>query len=53
MPLMPGCSPQTLQANIEKLISEGYPREQAVAIALDYQKTQGCNISSITPTSAS
>lgn len=35
MPLKPGSSYQTIQDNIKQLIKEGYPQEQAVAIALD------------------
>lgn len=38
MPLKAGSSDKTLQANIKKLLDEGYPQNQAVAIALDIQK---------------
>lgn len=38
MPLKVGISDKTLQDNIKKLIDEGYPQNQAVAIALDIQK---------------
>lgn len=35
MPLKKGSSDDTVSANIKKLIAEGYPRRQAVAIALE------------------
>jgi hypothetical protein len=35
MPLKVGSSDETVQANIRKLIKEGKPQDQAVAIALD------------------
>lgn len=44
MPLLEGCSKQAIDSNIRKLMSEGYEREQAVAIAMDYAREQGCNI---------
>lgn len=53
MPLRPGCTIQVLQANIGELIAEGYEQAQAVAIALDYMRKQGCDVSTIAPTSAS
>ena len=40
MPLKKGRSDKTAQANIRTLIKEGYPREQAVAIALDIQRKE-------------
>jgi hypothetical protein len=33
MPLKPGSSPSTISDNIAQLIREGYPRDQAIAIA--------------------
>jgi hypothetical protein len=35
MPLKKGKSKDTIQANIERLIKEGYPPPQAVAIAYE------------------
>ncbi len=35
MPLKKGKSDKAVSANVEKLIAEGRPRRQAVAIALD------------------
>jgi Uncharacterised protein family (UPF0181). len=35
VPLKTGTSQQTISANIRKLMSEGYSREQAIAIALN------------------
>jgi len=35
MPLRTGTSKKTIGTNIGKLIAEGYPREQAAAIAYD------------------
>lgn len=34
MPLRKGRSRATISANIRRLIEEGYPRDQAIAIAL-------------------
>lgn len=42
MPLANGCDEASTSANIEKLISEGYDRDQAVAIALEHKRRQGC-----------
>lgn len=35
MPLWSGSSDEVVSRNIKKLIEEGYPRDQAVAIALN------------------
>ena len=35
IPLLKGYSPETISANIRKLIAEGYSPEQAQAIALE------------------
>lgn len=43
MPLRNGCSDAILSKNIAKLIKEGRPRDQAVAIALDHARRQGCD----------
>lgn len=45
MPLNNGCDDDAISSNIEKLVSEGYKRRQAVAIALDHARRQGCKIS--------
>lgn len=41
MPLLPGKGKKIRSANISKLISEGYPKDQAVAIAYSKQKRKG------------
>lgn len=38
MPLKKGYSPKTIEENIKELIAAGYPREQAIAIALEEAK---------------
>lgn len=44
MPLNVGCENETISANIEQLVAEGYARPVAVAIALDYARQQGCQV---------
>jgi len=38
MPLKRGSSPDIISKNIRQLIKEGYTRQQAVAIALQYSR---------------
>jgi len=38
MPLYRGSSEATVSKNIRKLMGEGYPRRQAIAIALNEQR---------------
>lgn len=35
MPLLTGSNKKTIASNIRKLVGEGYPPKQAVAIAMD------------------
>lgn len=49
MPLANGCSLQIIQQNIAELVASGYPRSQAVAIALDHARKQDCDLSAIIP----
>jgi len=44
MPLKNGCDRETIRDNVAKLIREGRKRDQAVAIALDHAKQQGCDV---------
>lgn len=44
MPLQVGCEQDTISANIEQLVADGYARPVAVAIALDYARQQGCQV---------
>lgn len=41
MPLKQGKSQSTISANVRQLINEGYPRDQAVAIAYSEAKRSG------------
>lgn len=43
MPLKDGCDDDIVSENIAKLVAEGYSREQAVAIALEHKRKQGCS----------
>ena len=38
MPLQRGSSPNIIQRNIRQLIKEGYTKQQAIAIALQYSR---------------
>ena len=44
MPLKSGCSKETRSENISELRHSGKPLNQAIAIALDYARKQGCKI---------
>jgi hypothetical protein len=47
MPLAKGCDYKIIKKNISKLVAEGRPVKQAVAIALDNASRQGCDVKSI------
>lgn len=38
MPLQPGSSKEAISANVSRLVREGYPQKQAVAIAFSQSK---------------
>lgn len=44
MPLNDGCSPDAISGNIAKLMEEGRERKQAVAIAYEHARKQGCDV---------
>ena len=47
MPLKNGCDYKVVSENVKKLMGEGYEQKQAVAIALDHARKQGCDMSKI------
>lgn len=47
MPLKNGCEYEIIRENVSKLMKEGRPQKQAVAIALDHAKRQGCDVKQI------
>lgn len=42
MPLKNGCSRDVIRENIAELMKKGRPQKQAVAIALEHARKQGC-----------
>ena len=44
MPLKNGCDGATIHQNISELVRAGHDIKQAIAIALDHARKQGCNI---------
>ena len=47
MPLKNGCDYKIVRENVSKLVREGRPMKQAVAIALDHARRQGCDVGKI------
>jgi hypothetical protein len=47
MPLKNGCDYKIVRENVSKLVQEGRPLKQAVAIALDHAREQGCDVKKI------
>lgn len=47
MPLKNGCGYDVVRSNVKKMIDEGKPMKQAVAIALDHARRQGCDVKKI------
>lgn len=47
MPLNKGCSREAMHENISKLMKEGRPQKQAVAIAIDTARRAGCDLKAL------
>lgn len=47
MPLKNGCDYKVMQENISKLVREGRKQDQAIAIAIQHAKDQGCDMQSL------
>lgn len=47
MPLKNGCDYKIIQENVRSEYKKGKPLKQAVAIALDHARRQGCDVSEI------